>query len=128
MDGTDKRDKIMPQEELSVEIRIRRSAVDPRSDSQVSIYKLRFYEGMTLHQALQQVYRTEDASLAFRPFHCGKGTCMSCLISVNGKRKQACAMLLNPGERVFVEPDHSRPLVRDLVTIPLGTESKSTKK
>lgn len=101
-----------------IEITIQRSNHRNGKESNKTVFMVRHYEGMTLHNALAEIYRRLDASLAFRPFSCNKGTCMSCLVSVNGKTQQACTTLLRPGDRLLVEPEAVHQLVRDLVTIP----------
>jgi succinate dehydrogenase/fumarate reductase-like Fe-S protein len=122
MDRASKRKRTTKGEQPSIEIKIRRSSTGSRPNSEACSYKLQYREGMTLHSALEEVYKLTDQSLAFRRYRCGKGVCMSCVVSVNGERKQACTTLLMPGECVFVEPDSARPLVRDLVTIPSGNK------
>lgn len=108
----------------TVEIRITRSQVKACPSPEISVYRLDYKEGMTLHSALESIYKLMDPSLAFRPYRCGKGTCMSCIVSVNGTGKQACTTLLNPGDSVLVEPYPSLPIVRDLVTITSKKEMK----
>jgi hypothetical protein len=61
--------------------------------------------------------RTLDHTIAFRPYKCNKGICMSCIVSVNGKRQRACTTFLNAGDRLLIEPSHDRDVVRDLVTL-----------
>lgn len=122
MDRASKRKRTTKGEQSSIEIKIRRSSPESRPDLAVSSYRLRYREGMTLYSALEEVYKLIDQSIAFRRYRCGKGVCMSCVVSVNGERKQACTTLLMPGECVFVEPDSARPLVRDLVTILSGNK------
>jgi len=122
MDRASEREKTTKGEQSAVEIKIRRSSTGSQPDSEVCSYKLQYREGMTLHSALEDVFKLKDQSLAFRRYRCGKGACMSCMVSVNRERKQACTTLLMPGECVFVEPDSARPLVRDLVTIPSGNK------
>jgi succinate dehydrogenase/fumarate reductase-like Fe-S protein len=102
----------------TVEIRIRRAEPLSGDCTGESVYTLDYLEGMTLHNALDFIYKEIDPTIAFRPYKCNKGVCMSCLVSVNGKRQQACTTFLNPDDRVLVEPDYGRPVVRDLVTIP----------
>ena len=101
-----------------IEITIRRCDRRSGRESDKTVFVVRHYEGMTLHNALGEIYRRLDASLAFRPFSCNKGTCMSCLVSVNGKTQQACTTLLQPGDRLLVEPETAHRLVRDLVVVP----------
>jgi succinate dehydrogenase/fumarate reductase-like Fe-S protein len=99
----------------SVEIRIRRLSA-PKGSPEESVYLLDYYEGMTLHRALEEIYQKLDSTLAYRPYRCNKGICMSCLVSVDGKRRQSCTIFLRPGDRVLVESEKEHPRVRDLVT------------
>ena len=100
----------------TVEIRIRRE--EPNSKTTESVYTLDYKEGVTLQDALLYIYKEIDPTIAFRPFKCNKGVCMSCLVTVNGKRQQACTTFLAPNDKILVEPDVGQALVRDLVTIP----------
>jgi len=99
-----------------VEIVIRRSNPNSQEIPRDTVYTLHYEQGMTLHSALGYVYRELDPTLAFRPYKCNKGVCMSCVLTVNGKKKQACSTFLNPGDRLLIEPASGRPLLRDLVT------------
>lgn len=101
-----------------IEIRIRRLPLSPGEGPAESVYTLPFSEGLTLHRAIEWIYTRLDPTIAFRPYRCNKGICMSCLLTVNGKRQQACVLFLKPGDRLLIEPDQSRPAIRDLVTIP----------
>lgn len=120
MDGTRGSCRINKSDNLNrtVEITIRRGEPISGESTGDSVYTLEYQEGVTLHDALLYVYREMDPTIAFRPYRCNKGVCMSCLVSVNGKRQQACTTFLNPDDRVLVEPNIGRPVVRDLVTIP----------
>ena len=92
-------------------IEIHRS--DPRERS---VFHVNFSAGMTLHDALEHIYRELDPSLGYRPFRCNKGVCLSCLVSVNGRRQQACTTLLNAGDRLRVEAETGERVIRDLAT------------
>ena len=99
-----------------VEIIIRRSNPHSQEIPKDAVYTLNYEEGMTLHSALDYIYEVLDPTIAFRPYKCNKGICMSCLVTVNGKKRQACSTFLNPGDHLLLEPIHGRPLIRDLVT------------
>jgi succinate dehydrogenase/fumarate reductase-like Fe-S protein len=101
-----------------IEIRIRRFNPASREESKESAYVIPFVEGLTLHRAIEYIYNRLDSTLAFRPYRCDKGICMSCLVSVNGKRQQACITLLKPEDHILIEPDRDRTVIRDLVTVP----------
>jgi succinate dehydrogenase/fumarate reductase-like Fe-S protein len=101
----------------NIEIKIRR--FNPRVGQTPfdSVYVLDFYEGMTLHGALEYIFKVLDHTIAFRPYKCNKGICMSCAISVNRKRQRACTTLLKAGDRLIIEPYDDKKVVRDLVTV-----------
>ena len=101
----------------AIEIRIRRSTPSSKECSKESVYHFDYSEGMTLHRALEQIYKMLDPTLAFRRYRCNKGICMGCLVSVNGKRRKACSTFLKPGDRLLIEADPTHALVRDLVTV-----------
>ncbi len=110
MEGTGKENKAGRLE--TVEIAIRRLPGD-RTD----VFALDHREGLTLQAALQYIYENLDDSLAFRPYKCGKGVCMSCVVSVNGKKRQACNTILHPGDRLLVEAAPGCSCVRDVVVV-----------
>ena len=99
-----------------LEIRVRRHHPASKKSPAESVYRIDYYEGMTLHRALEEIYRKLDPTLAFRPYRCNKGICMSCLVSVDGKRQQSCTMFLKPGDSLLVEAEKRHLRIRDLVT------------
>jgi succinate dehydrogenase/fumarate reductase-like Fe-S protein len=101
-----------------IQVTIQRFQPGGATGPEETVYSVKYREGITLHNALQQIYQNLDSSLAFRPFSCNKGICMSCLVVVDGRTRQACTMLLKPGERLWLKAEQSRPPVRDLVTVP----------
>jgi succinate dehydrogenase/fumarate reductase-like Fe-S protein len=101
-----------------IEIRIRRLPTPSEEEAKESVYFLPFMDGLTLHRALEYIYNQLDPSIAFRPYTCNKGICMSCLVSVNKRMRQACTTFLKPGDRIVVEADPAHPVIRDLVTAP----------
>jgi succinate dehydrogenase/fumarate reductase-like Fe-S protein len=115
MDQTGGYDKLGGYQE-DVRIRIRRSNPLCQEGPKDSVYTLNYWEGMTLHSALDYIYKVLDPTIAFRPYKCNKGVCMSCIVTVNGKRRRACSTFLRPGDHLLIEPIHGRPIIRDLVT------------
>jgi succinate dehydrogenase/fumarate reductase-like Fe-S protein len=101
-----------------IEIRIRRLPTPSEEEAKESVYFLPFVDGLTLHRALEYIYTTLDPTIAYRPYRCNKGICLSCLVSVNGKRQQACITFLRPGDRLLIESDRGHPVIRDLVAVP----------
>jgi len=110
------RDDKLGDLQRNVEIIIRRSDPHTPAIPKDIIYAIPYSEGMTLHSALDYIYRVLDPTLAFRPYKCNRGICMSCVVTVNGKKRQACSTFINPGDHLLIEPIHGRPVIRDLAT------------
>jgi len=110
------RDDKLGELRKDVEIVIRRS--DPHSPETPKdvVYAVPYREGMTLQSALDYIYRVLDPTIAFRPYKCGRGICMSCVVTVKGRKRQACSTFLEPGDHLLIEPTRGRPVIRDLVT------------
>lgn len=83
-------------------------------------------EGMTVLDALVDVQRRLDPTLAFR-YACRVGMCGSCAMVVNGRERWACRTLLKSLRTgiVTVRPLYHFPLIRDLVVdmAPLAEQS-----
>ncbi len=110
------RDHPLAKIQKDIEIVIRRSDPDAPAIPKDVLYSIPYRQGMTLHSALEYIYKVLDPTFAFRPYKCNRGICMSCLVSVDGTRKQACGTFLEPGDHLLVEPIHGSPVIRDLVT------------
>lgn len=110
-------DDKLGQFQKDVSIIIRRSNPHSQEMPKEAVYILNYWEGMTLHSALDYIYSVVDSTLAFRPYKCNKGVCMSCLVTVNGKNRQACSTFLKPGDHLLVEPFQQHTVLRDLATI-----------
>src|SRR3954466_8601010 len=75
-------------------------------------------EGMVVLDAVHQIQAEQANDLAVR-WNCKAGKCGSCSAEVNGMPKLMCMTRLsdvNLSEPVTVEPMHSFPNIRDLVT------------
>src|SRR5882672_865201 len=75
-------------------------------------------EGMVVLDAVHQIQATQANDLAVR-WNCKAGKCGSCSAEINGKPRLMCMTRLNQlplEEPVTVEPMHTFPLIRDLVT------------
>ena len=70
----------------------------------------------TVLDALVEIQRTQDPTLAFR-YACRVGMCGSCAVVVNGRERWACRTRLADlaGGTVSVRPLYHFPLLRDLV-------------
>ena len=65
---------------------------------------------------LDYIQEELDPTLAYRPYRCYVGVCVSCQISVNGSSTRGCSAAFRPGETVLLEPSPGGNVVRDLVT------------
>lgn len=88
----------------------------PGTPERMEEYRVEAKPGMTVLDALVEVQRTQDPSLAFR-YACRVGMCGSCAVVVNGRERWACRTLLSmlDAREVTVRPLYHFPLVRDLV-------------
>ena len=85
-------------------------------------------EGMTVLDALVDVQRRLDPTLAFR-YACRVGMCGSCAMVVNGRERWACRTLLKSLKTgtVTVRPLYHFPLIRDLVVDMAPLTEQSTR-
>ena len=88
----------------------------PGTHERLQKYSVRARQGMTVLDALVQVQRNSDPTLAFR-YACRVGMCGSCGMVINGRERWACRTLLSelPRGAVTVRPLYNFPLIRDLV-------------
>jgi len=88
----------------------------PGSRERMQKYWVPAKEGMTVLDALVDVQRRLDPTLAFR-YACRVGMCGSCAMVINGRERWACRTLLRHlrAGPVTVRPLYHFPLIRDLV-------------
>jgi len=88
----------------------------PGSRERLQKYWVPAKEGMTVLDALVDVERRLDPTLAFR-YACRVGMCGSCAMVINGRERWACRTLLRHlrAGPVTVRPLYHFPLIRDLV-------------
>ena len=88
----------------------------PGSEESTQDYPVTPLEGMTVLDALVEIQRGSDATLAFR-YACRVGMCGSCAMVIAGRERWACRTLLArlPRGTVTVRPLYHFPLLRDLV-------------
>ena len=82
----------------------------------VDEYRVTAAADTTVLDALVEIQRTQDPTLAFR-YACRVGMCGSCAMVVNGRERWACRTRLEslgPGP-ISVRPLYHFPLLRDLV-------------
>ena len=93
----------------TVKITVKRGdSLQSRYDS----YDVPFQEKMSIFNALEYITSYLDPSLAFYT-SCRIGKCMGCTVTANGKRRLACATVVE-GD-LTLDPDSRYPVVRDLV-------------
>jgi fumarate reductase iron-sulfur subunit len=88
----------------------------PDGPERVQEYRVTAAADSTVLDALVEIQRTQDPTLAFR-YACRVGMCGSCAMVVNGRERWACRTRLEslgPGP-VSVRPLYHFPLLRDLV-------------
>ena len=79
-------------------------------------YQVSSDEKTTVLMLLDRLYREQDTTLGFRSYCCGLQTCRSCLMKINHKTKFACLTLVEPGEKVVLEPlSYPERHIKDLV-------------
>jgi fumarate reductase iron-sulfur subunit len=82
----------------------------------VGVYRIDAGAETTVLDALVEIQRAQDPTLAFR-YACRVGMCGSCAMVVDGRERWACRTRLCdlPGGEVTVRPLYHFPLLRDLV-------------
>jgi fumarate reductase iron-sulfur subunit len=88
----------------------------PGARERLQKYWVKARQGMTVLDALVELQRSSDPTLAFR-YACRVGMCGSCARVINGRERWACRTLLSSHARgpVTVRPLYHFPLIRDLV-------------
>ncbi|MBI4589952.1 MAG: succinate dehydrogenase/fumarate reductase iron-sulfur subunit [Candidatus Rokubacteria bacterium] len=89
---------------------------EPGSAERTQQYRVEPRPGMTVLDALVEIQREQDPTLAFR-YACRVGMCGSCAVVINGRERWACRTLLASlkADAVSVRPLYHFPLIRDLV-------------
>jgi len=101
---------------VSTTVRLRVFRCAPGAPSRTQEYGVEAGPGMTVLDALVEIQRSQDPTLAFR-YACRVGMCGSCTMVVNGRERWACRTLLAAlgTDVVSVRPLYHFPLIRDLV-------------
>src|SRR3989304_1563530 len=88
----------------------------PGRPERTQTYRVEARRGMTVLDALVEIQREQDPTLAFR-YSCRVGMCGSCAMVINGRERWACRTLLASlkADTVTVRPLYHFPLIRDLV-------------
>lgn len=64
---------------------------------------------------LMRLIHEQDPTFACRTPMCFKGVCGSCMVRLNSRNVRGCAILVQPGEEVTLEPHSGYELIRDVV-------------
>lgn len=98
-------------------IQVQRSPASGEQESKVQEYRIALGKDdkTSLLQGLEEIYQTQDDTLAFRRYCCGLQFCNSCMMRVNGKNTHACMIMLEPGKTYELGPLSGHTVVRDLV-------------
>jgi succinate dehydrogenase / fumarate reductase, iron-sulfur subunit len=89
-----------------------------KSGGQFVPYKTDFEEGMVVLDVVHRIQATQANDLAVR-WNCKAGKCGSCSAEINGRPRLMCMTRMNSldlSEPVTVEPMHTFPSIKDLVT------------
>jgi len=78
-------------------------------------FEIGFEPGQSVLDALRQIRRTQDPSLAVRYACINANACKECVMRIDGRTGYACTTRLVAGE-MTLEPLANKPLIRDLVT------------
>ena len=102
----------MKEQEQQIRIKIHRQR--PEDEKSLITYSIQHRKGMSVLDALEEVRRQHDASLAF-PCSCRHGkSCRMCLAEVNGKVAYLCSTPAK--DEMVVKPVPNRLVIRDLIT------------
>ena len=96
----------------------RGEAASQKSAGKFVDYTTEVSEGMVVLDAVHNIQATQANDLAVR-WNCKAGKCGSCSAEINGKPRLMCMTRLNTldlDQPVTVEPMHTFPLIKDLVT------------
>ncbi len=111
----------MNGEKVIVHIRRLNPAVE--SEPHWEVFEVPYEQRHSVLTLLHYIYEQYDATLAYRPYTCGRGLCNSCQVSVNGKVRKGCAMPIAAGSEIYVGPC-GKDVIRDLATILHGGPSE----
>jgi len=102
-------------ETRAVTVRVLRSATGPDAKVEYRSYPVHTFPRMSVLDALFQIQREQDRTLAFR-CSCRLGMCGTCAVIVNGREGLACQTLLErfDGDEITVRPLNHLPVVKDL--------------
>jgi succinate dehydrogenase/fumarate reductase-like Fe-S protein len=85
------------------------------TEPHVEEFTVPYQDGLTLLEAILQVRRTDDPSIAVR-YSCKANACKECSATIDGKPGFLCAIRAKPDATTVIEPLKKPRLIRDLVT------------
>ena len=92
---------------------VRRGSKD--EPAEFKTYKVPYFEGMSVLDAIVWIRTNIDSSLAFRYSCINANACKECMVMVDGKTQYACTTRMSKG-LTTVEPLANKVLIKDLVT------------
>ena len=95
-----------------IKVRVLRSDSSSTVKPHFDVYEVPIVRGMSVTNVLIYIYENLDSSLAYYG-NCHRGVCGRCIITINGKRSQACTKLVT-GD-LTLKPLPNRKVIRDLV-------------
>ncbi len=76
-------------------------------------YEVASQKELSVLKALFLIADTHEDPPAFRRYYCNRGQCASCVLTINGRMRRACATRLQ--KETTLEPAYGYPVIRDLV-------------
>jgi succinate dehydrogenase/fumarate reductase-like Fe-S protein len=76
-------------------------------------YEVDFKKDLSVLKALFELADTHEDPPAFRRYCCNRGQCASCVMTINGRMRRACATPMQ--KETTLEPAYGYPVIRDLV-------------
>ena len=93
-------------------VRIVRFNPDEDAAPHIQTFRIPFRPGRTVLDALYEIYKHQDGSLAFRG-SCMHGWCAVCAVRVNGVSVLPCKEHMQ--QDMLIEPVAGIPVIRDLI-------------
>lgn len=88
----------------SIEALVFRFDPDKDRESHFDEYRVKVEEEISVLLLLNRIHNEIDPTLSFRSYCCGLQMCRSCLMKINQRKRYACLTMVNPGEKVIIEP------------------------
>src|SRR5271157_4091965 len=76
-------------------------------------YEVPFKKDLSVLKVLFEFADTHEDPPAFRRYCCNRGQCASCVMTINGRMRRACATSIQ--KKMTLEPAYGYPVIRDLV-------------